>query len=135
MGVRRAFHSESGRAFHSASVRGAVVLMFPFAPPPAAGRSAARARHVPAAPRQARPIRTSRRVFIANSITRFGKAPFPAVRSDMGHPPRRHHHPWWLITFASIGIVATLTVVVTLFTGLGRRPPDARIFPAPEGTS
>src|SRR5438477_3700062 len=57
IGVSSPFHSESERAFHSASVLAAVVLMFPFTSPPAAGRSAAMARQVPAAPIAPRPIR------------------------------------------------------------------------------
>src|SRR4051812_32679614 len=48
----------------------------------------------------------------------------------MGHLPRSRH-PWWLVTFAAIGIVAVLGVLVTLFTPWGRRTPAVRTTAAP----
>jgi cardiolipin synthase len=48
----------------------------------------------------------------------------------MAHP-KRQRHPWWLVTFASIGIVATCTVILTLFTHFGRRPPSLHVTAAP----
>ncbi|HUF49737.1 MAG TPA: phospholipase D-like domain-containing protein [Longimicrobiales bacterium] len=31
-------------------------------------------------------------------------------------------HPWWLLSFFAIGVLATLTAIISLFMSLGRRP-------------
>jgi len=43
----------------------------------------------------------------------------------------RTRHPWWLVTFASIGMVSVCTVILTLFFPFGRRPPALRVTAAP----
>src|ERR1700682_655642 len=48
----------------------------------------------------------------------------------MAHP-RRQRHPWWLVTFPSIGLVSVCTVILTLFFPFGRRPPSLRVTAAP----
>ena len=35
---------------------------------------------------------------------------------------KKHAYPWWLETLAAIGVAATLTVIITLFFSVGRRP-------------
>jgi cardiolipin synthase A/B len=48
----------------------------------------------------------------------------------MAYAPRRH--PWWMVIFSAIGIVAFCGVLLTLFTSLGRRTPTVRITAAPD---
>lgn len=36
-------------------------------------------------------------------------------------------HPWWLLTLAAIGVTAICAVAITLFSGIGDRPDDARM--------
>jgi len=43
----------------------------------------------------------------------------------------RQRYPWWVVTFATLGFLSVCTVLVTLFTSLGRRPPAVRISAAP----
>jgi cardiolipin synthase A/B len=43
----------------------------------------------------------------------------------------RQRHPWWLVTFTSIGIVSVCTVILTLFFPFGRRPPSLHVTAAP----
>jgi cardiolipin synthase A/B len=43
----------------------------------------------------------------------------------------RPRYPWWVIVFASLGFLSLVTVLVTLFLPLGRRPPEIRITAAP----
>lgn len=40
-------------------------------------------------------------------------------------------YPWWIILFATLGFLAVCTVLITLFSSLGRRPPAIRISAAP----
>jgi cardiolipin synthase len=35
-------------------------------------------------------------------------------------------YPWWLLTFAVIGLIAVITAFLTLFTSLGRRPNEIK---------
>ena len=44
----------------------------------------------------------------------------------------RPHYPWWLVTFAAIGIVAFFGAFLTLFTSLGRRTPTVRTTASPD---
>jgi cardiolipin synthase len=47
----------------------------------------------------------------------------------------RLKYPWWVVLFASLGFLAVCTVLITLFSSLGRRPPDVRIAtPPPVGS-
>jgi cardiolipin synthase len=43
----------------------------------------------------------------------------------------RQKYPGWVVTFAILGFLSVCTVLVTLFSPLGRRPPDVRITAAP----
>lgn len=36
-------------------------------------------------------------------------------------------HPWWLLLLATVGIIAIFAVGITLFSGVGDRPPEARL--------
>ncbi len=36
-------------------------------------------------------------------------------------------HPWWLLLLALIGVITIVTLVITLFTGVGDRPDNARL--------
>ena len=40
-------------------------------------------------------------------------------------------YPWWITLFAALGVVATLSVIVTLFFALGRRPKEIWVNQAP----
>jgi cardiolipin synthase len=44
---------------------------------------------------------------------------------------QRQRYPWWVLTFSILGFIALCTVLVTLFSPLGRRPPAVRITAAP----
>jgi cardiolipin synthase len=46
------------------------------------------------------------------------------------HSPRQKY-PWWIILFATLGFLAVCTVLITLFSSLGRRSPPIRISAAP----
>ena len=48
----------------------------------------------------------------------------------MGHS-RQPRYPSWVIVFAILGFLSVCTVLVTLFSPLGRRPPEVRIDAAP----
>src|SRR5258707_7993715 len=96
MGVSICFHSESGTAFHSASDL-TVLLMFPFTPPPsfAPARSDAATRQASPAPREARPMRTSRRVCIRKFYHASGDRPAAGITSYLsrrGAQGRRRFH-------------------------------------------
>jgi hypothetical protein len=43
----------------------------------------------------------------------------------------RQKYPWWVLVFAILGFISLCTVLVTLFSPLGRRPPEVRITAAP----
>jgi cardiolipin synthase len=43
----------------------------------------------------------------------------------------RQKYPWWVVTFAILGFLSVCTILITLFSGLGRRPPAIRISAAP----
>lgn len=36
-------------------------------------------------------------------------------------------HPWWLLALAAIGVIAIVTVAISLFSGVGDRPDEARM--------
>jgi cardiolipin synthase A/B len=48
----------------------------------------------------------------------------------MAHPPRPRY-PWWLLTFATIGVIAFVTVILTLFAPWGHRTAAVRTTAAP----
>jgi cardiolipin synthase A/B len=48
----------------------------------------------------------------------------------MGHPPRKRY-PWWVIFFSFLGFLSLCTVLVSLFSAVGRRPPAIRVSAAP----
>src|SRR5260221_4756423 len=127
MGVSICFHSESGRAFHSASDL-TVLLMFPFTPPPSfvPARSEAATRQASPAPSEARPMRASRRVcmeqFYHAVVSTYDRWVTRTVRQK---------YPWWVVTFAILGFLSVCTILITLFSGVGRRPPAIRISAAP----
>jgi cardiolipin synthase len=43
----------------------------------------------------------------------------------------RRKYPWWVLVFAILGFISVCTVLVTLFSPLGRRTPAIRISAAP----
>src|SRR6185503_14429164 len=157
MGVSLCFHSASETARHSASDLTAL-LMVPFAPAPAfvsarspLAPSSARGwldadtRQASPAPREASPTRTSRRVrmeefyhrdrdlFGESGRNRTRRGPAARVTTYDRWVTRtvRQKYPWWVITFSILGFLSVCTVLVTLFSPLGRRPPDVRITSAP----
>ena len=41
------------------------------------------------------------------------------------------HHPWWLLTLGIIGSLATVSILITLFSSLGRRPKTVTVDEVP----
>src|SRR5437899_3322665 len=108
MGVSICFHSESGTALHSASDL-TVLLMFPFTPPPsfAPPRSDAATRQASPAPREARPMRTSRRV----CIRQFYHAVVSTYDRRVTRTARQKY-PWWVVTFATLGFLSVRAILI-----------------------